>query len=61
MFGWKTEEVVGTFNPIVPAEKMTEFLGLFNAMLEGGSMLSREVRRQRKMDRLLIFTFPLPH
>lgn len=48
MFGWKTEEVVGTFNPIVPAEKMTEFLGLFNAMLEGGSMLSREVRRQRK-------------
>lgn len=48
MFGWKTEEVIGKFNPIVPAEKATEFFVLYKTVLEGNSIFSKEVRRQRK-------------
>ncbi|HEY6953451.1 MAG TPA: PAS domain S-box protein, partial [Bacteroidota bacterium] len=48
MFGWKAEEVIGRFNPIVPENKKEEFALLHRRALSGEMLHELEVRRQRK-------------
>lgn len=48
MFGWKAEEVLNQSNPIVPVEKMAEFQSLYQYVLAGNSIFSKEIIRQRK-------------
>ncbi len=48
LFGWTAAEAVGRFNPIVPAEKMEEYLALSGEAAGGRALLDREVRRVRK-------------
>jgi two-component system cell cycle sensor histidine kinase/response regulator CckA len=48
MFGWKSDEVIGTFNPIVPEEKRDEFMQLHERALKGEAIADLEVRRRKK-------------
>ena len=48
MFGWKADEVAGTFNPIVPEEDRNEFIEFHQKVLKGGPIPELEVRRKRK-------------
>ncbi|WP_136688258.1 PAS domain-containing protein [Halorhabdus amylolytica] len=53
MFGWSREEVLGEFNPIVPADKQDEFADLRQRVLDGEQIRGREIRRETKCgDRL---------
>jgi PAS domain S-box-containing protein len=48
VFGWKAEEVLGRYNPIVPEEKKDEFNSFVKRISEGESFAGVEVRRIRK-------------
>ncbi|MBI5674788.1 MAG: PAS domain S-box protein [Nitrospirae bacterium] len=48
IFGWKAEEVLGRFNPIVPEEKKDEFKSHRERILSGESFTGVEVKRMRK-------------
>jgi two-component system, cell cycle sensor histidine kinase and response regulator CckA len=48
IFGWRTEEVVGRFNPIVPPEKEAEFTAFREQIKTGGSFTGIEVVRYNK-------------
>ncbi|WP_135662016.1 PAS domain-containing protein [Halorhabdus rudnickae] len=53
MFGWSREEVLGEFNPMVPADKREEFADLRQRVLAGEQIRGREIRRETKCgDRL---------
>lgn len=48
IFGWSEEEAVGSYNPMVTAEKKHEFHTLLERVLKGDSFMGVELRRQRK-------------
>ena len=48
IFGWKEEEVLGQFLPIVPKVKHEEFRCLRERALNGDAFMGVEVQRQRK-------------
>ncbi len=48
MFGWKADEVIGAFNPIVPEDKRDEFIELHNRALKGETISELEVRRKKR-------------
>ncbi|MEW5735899.1 MAG: transporter substrate-binding domain-containing protein [Thermodesulfobacteriota bacterium] len=48
VFGWKTSEVIGSFLPTVPQEKIKEFEALRDQVANGGSFNGIEVSRRRK-------------
>lgn len=48
MFGWKEQEVLGHFLPIVPQDKQEDFLALRERVLQGESVTGVEVRRQKQ-------------
>ncbi|MFZ5453045.1 MAG: PAS domain S-box protein [Thermodesulfobacteriota bacterium] len=62
MYGWKEEEVLGRFLPIVPEDKMEESQELVQRMLAGESLHGLELRRRKKDGSLIdiaVFTAPL--
>lgn len=62
IFGWKSREVIGKFNPMVPENKLEEFNTLREKALHGEFFSRKEVRRQRKDGSLIdisISTAPL--
>ena len=48
MFGWRSQEVMGTHNPIVSATAEEEFIGMFKAVLSGERITNLEIERQRR-------------
>ncbi|MFB6150449.1 MAG: PAS domain-containing protein [Haloarculaceae archaeon] len=48
MFGWSSEEVVGEFNPMVPADKQSEFSAHRERALAGEQIRGKEIRRETK-------------
>lgn len=48
MFGWKAEEVVGIFNPIVAEDKQAEFIELHKKVMKGEPIQEIEIERKRK-------------
>jgi len=48
MFGWKEAEVLGQFNPIVPADAHDSFFARYRRVLEGNAYAGDEVRRLRQ-------------
>lgn len=48
VFGWKYEEVVGKFNPIVPTDSEEEFNSLLKFVLAGNNLSGKELLRQNK-------------
>jgi PAS domain S-box-containing protein len=48
MFGWSREEVLGEFNPMVPADQQTEFDDHRQRALDGERIRGKEIRRQTK-------------
>ena len=48
MFGWSREEILGEFNPMVPAEKTAEFASYRQRALSGEQIRSEEIRRETK-------------
>lgn len=48
LFGWSSEEVMGTTLPTVPSERYEEHVGLRNLVLDGESFTGKEVIRKRK-------------
>ena len=48
LFGWRDEEVVGRFIPIVPEDRLGEFHDHLEQVIAGGEVRDREVRRQRR-------------
>ncbi|MBE2217359.1 MAG: PAS domain S-box protein [Ignavibacteria bacterium] len=62
MFGWKAEEVIGKVLPIVPEDKMEEFMDNLNRSLSGEFILGKELNRVNKEGKpvaINIYTFPL--
>lgn len=53
MFGWKADEVIGEFNPIVPEDARDEFVELHNRAMKGESVSDIEVRRKKKDGRVI--------
>jgi len=57
MFGWSREEILGEFNPMVPADKQAEFDALRQRVLAGERIRSKEIQREtkhgKKLDLLL--------
>ncbi|WP_396612657.1 PAS domain-containing protein [Haloferax sp. S1W] len=48
MFGWSSEEVVGTFNPLVPEEKTAEFEAHRRQTFTGENIRGKEIQRVTK-------------
>ena len=48
MFGWKADEVIGNFNPIVPEEDRHEFIASHTNVVNGKTIREFEVRRRKK-------------
>ncbi|MBI3803719.1 MAG: PAS domain S-box protein [Nitrospirae bacterium] len=48
IFGWRAEEVIGHFNPIIPDDQRDDFKSRVDALLQGRTFPSLEVSRQRK-------------
>ncbi|AFK19264.1 PAS domain S-box protein [Haloferax mediterranei ATCC 33500] len=48
MFGWSREEVIGTFNPLVPDEKIDEYESHLAKTFAGERVYGKEIRRQTK-------------
>src|SRR5581483_3709987 len=48
IFGWKAEEILGRFLPIVPEQKRAEFLMLSRQVLQGKTFSGFETVRQKK-------------
>lgn len=48
IFGWRAEEALGRFNPIIPKEKREEFRKLSGDVLQGKTLSGIEVSRQDK-------------
>ncbi len=48
LFGWQAAEVLGQLNPIVPPEKLSEFLDEHQKVMRGELDLPTEVRRTRR-------------
>lgn len=62
IFGWRSEEVIGLYNPIVPPEKRDEFKALFSKVISGTAYGGSEVWRQTKDGRSIfvnVSTAPL--
>ncbi len=53
IFGWKAEEVIGHYNPIVPQDKQDEFRKFMVRLLQGESFTDLELKRQRKDNALI--------
>ncbi|MBI5664314.1 MAG: PAS domain S-box protein [Nitrospirae bacterium] len=53
IFGWKAEEVIGNYNPIVPQEKQDEFKKFMARLLQGESFTDMELKRRRKDNTLI--------
>lgn len=53
MFGWREEEVIGRFHPLIPEEERAEFLEFLKGMFEGRTCGVKEVRRLCKDGSLL--------
>jgi len=57
MFGWTREEVLGEFNPMVPADKQSEFASYRQRVLNGerirGTEIQRETKHGEQLDLLL--------
>ena len=45
MFGWKAEEVIGRFSPIVPEDERDDFLGRLRRVAAGETMQDIDLRR----------------
>lgn len=52
-FGWKKEEVLGKFNPIVPEEKKEEFFSLIRKTVDGEVLKEVEIERINKEGKYL--------
>ncbi len=48
LFGWREQEVLGTKNPIVPADREEEYRLLREDLQQGRTFTSREMLRQKK-------------
>ncbi|AKI99519.1 Sensory box histidine kinase [Archangium gephyra] len=48
IFGWKAEEVLGGFTPVVPEDKREELHGNLARVARGESILGQETRRHRR-------------
>ncbi len=48
VFGWSREEVIGKFNPIVPADKIAEFLANLDKISKGEIIENLEIKRVNK-------------
>ncbi|WP_084609962.1 GAF domain-containing protein [Archangium violaceum] len=48
IFGWKTEEVLGRFTPVVPEDKRAELHDNLARIARGESILGQETRRTRR-------------
>ena len=48
IFGWKADEVIGKFNPIIPEENRDEFIELHKRTLRGEPIPEFEARRKKK-------------
>jgi len=48
MFGWTEEEVLGRLNPIVPDDRMPEFLSIHKSVIAGNPLVTKEVVRHKK-------------
>jgi PAS domain S-box-containing protein len=62
IFGWKEQEVLGTFNPIVPEGKKEEFLAIHKRVQQGEVFSGVEIRRKKRdgsLTELSLFTAPL--
>ncbi|MFP4364881.1 MAG: PAS domain S-box protein [Spirochaetia bacterium] len=53
IFGWSKEEVLGRPLPIVPPEKHREYTGFRKAVLEGKTLIRKEIQRQQKDGKLI--------
>ncbi|MCX5829140.1 MAG: PAS domain S-box protein [Deltaproteobacteria bacterium] len=56
IFGWSSEEAIGQYNPIVPAEKWDDFKALVSKVLSGIAYSGSEVWRQTKDGRFIFVT-----
>ncbi len=62
IFGWRSDEVTGQYNPIVPPEKRDEFKAFFSRVISGTAYSGSEVWRQTKDGRSIfvnVSTAPL--
>jgi PAS domain S-box-containing protein len=48
IFGWSAAEAMGRLNPIVPADKQSEFRHILEQQLAGKPVPAQELRRQRR-------------
>jgi PAS domain S-box-containing protein len=48
LFGWRAAEVLGRFNPIVPADRKDEFYAYHQRIVRGERVPPLELKRQRK-------------
>jgi|GEM_PF-727152 len=48
IFGWKAEEVLGRFTPVVPGDKLEELRDNLARVARGESILGQETRRHRR-------------
>ncbi|QSQ21043.1 PAS domain S-box protein [Pyxidicoccus parkwayensis] len=48
IFGWKAEEVVGRFNPLIPEEEQAAFLANLRRVERGATLMGEEVRRKTR-------------
>jgi PAS domain S-box-containing protein len=53
MFGWKPEEVIGRFSPIVPEDEREDFLGRLRLVAAGEPMQDIDVRRVHREGALI--------
>ncbi|HMV41313.1 MAG TPA: PAS domain S-box protein [Leptospiraceae bacterium] len=53
MFGWREKDILGKKNPIIPTEKLEEFEVAHSYIIEGNSLLGREIKRQKSDGSLL--------
>lgn len=56
LFGWSEAEVLGRRNPIVPPDKLPEFLEHLEVLLDGGAFMQKTITRQRKDGTSLVVT-----
>ncbi len=53
IFGWRADEVIGRYNPIVPEDKVNEFQNLIRRAIGGERLENMDLRRKRKDGTLL--------
>ena len=48
IFGWTADEVMGRLNPIVPDDKMSEFMQLRDRVMKGETIMGLEITAENE-------------